>query len=107
MIVEVGGAGTFTQSLQAVRYGGMVAQIGVLSQSEQPLPIPLILHHQVRIHGIYVGSKAHFEAMNRAIVASRTQPVVDQIYAFDKAREALKCIETGAHFGKIVIRVVA
>jgi NADPH:quinone reductase-like Zn-dependent oxidoreductase len=107
LIVEVGGAGTFTQSLQAVRYGGTVAQIGVLSQSEQPLPIPLILHRQVRIHGIYVGSKSHFEAMNRAIVAKRTQPVVDQIYAFDKAREALKCMETGSHFGKVVIRVVA
>src|SRR6202051_4545541 len=76
LIVEVGGAGTFTQSLQAVRFGGTVAQIGVLSQSEQPLPIPLILHHQARIQGIYVGSKAHFEAMNRAIVASRMQPGV-------------------------------
>ena len=107
LIVEVGGPGTFSQSLQAVRYGGMVAQIGVLSQSEQPLPIPLILHRQVRIQGIYVGAKSHFEAMNRAIVASRMQPVVDQIYTFDHAREALKCMETGSHFGKIVIRVVA
>jgi NADPH:quinone reductase-like Zn-dependent oxidoreductase len=107
LIVEVGGAGTFNQSLQAVRYGGTVAQIGVLSQSEQPMPIPLILHHQVRIQGIYVGSKSHFEAMNRAIAATRTQPAVDQIYAFDKAREALKSMETGSHFGKIVIRVVA
>ncbi|MDT7810408.1 MAG: hypothetical protein QOH35_748 [Acidobacteriaceae bacterium] len=107
LIVEVGGAGTFSQSLQAVRYGGTVAQIGVLSQSEQPLPIPLILHHQVRIQGIYVGSKSHFEAMNRAIVATRMQPVVDQIYTFDRVREALKSMETGSHFGKIVIRVVA
>jgi NADPH:quinone reductase-like Zn-dependent oxidoreductase len=106
LVVEVGGAGTFTQSLQAVRYGGTVAQIGVLSQSEQPLPIPLILHRQIRIHGIYVGSKSHFEAMNRAIVATRTQPVVDQIYTFDKAREALKSIEKASHFGKIVIKVV-
>jgi NADPH:quinone reductase-like Zn-dependent oxidoreductase len=107
LIVEVGGAGTFTQSLQAVRYGGTVAQIGVLSQSEEPLPIPLILHRQVRIQGIYVGSKAHFEAMNRAIVATRMQPVVDQIYTFDQAREALKSMETGSHFGKIVIRIIA
>jgi NADPH:quinone reductase-like Zn-dependent oxidoreductase len=107
LIVEVGGAGTFSQSLQAVRYGGTVAQIGVLSQSDQPLPIPLILHRQVRIQGIYVGSKSHFEALNRAIVATRMQPVVDQIYAFVQVREALKRMETGSHFGKIVIRVVA
>ncbi len=107
LIVEVGGAGTFSQSLQAVRFGGTVAQIGVLSQSEQPLPIPLILHRQVRIQGVYVGSRAHFETMNRAITASGTRPVVDRIYAFDEAREALKTMEKGSHFGKIVIQVVA
>jgi NADPH:quinone reductase-like Zn-dependent oxidoreductase len=107
LIVEVGGAGTFSQSLQAVRFAGTVAQIGVLSQSEQPLPIPLILHRQVRIQGVYVGSRAHFEAMNRAITANGTRPVVDRIYAFDEAREALKTMEKGSHFGKTVIQVVA
>ncbi|HTZ59593.1 MAG TPA: NAD(P)-dependent alcohol dehydrogenase [Acidobacteriaceae bacterium] len=107
LIVEVGGAGTFAQSLQAVRIGGAVAQIGVLSHSDQPLPIPLILHRQVRIHGIYVGSRAHFEAMNRAISAERMVPVVDKTFAFNEAREALKTMEQSSHFGKIVIQVVA
>jgi NADPH:quinone reductase-like Zn-dependent oxidoreductase len=107
LIVEVGGAGTFAQSLQAVRFGGTVAQIGVLSHSEQPLPIPPILHRQVRVHGVYVGSRAHFETMNRAISARRMRPVVDRIFAFSEAREALKTMEKGSHFGKIVIQVVA
>ena len=107
LIVEVGGAGTFNQSLQAVRFGGTVAQIGVLSQSDQPVPIPLILHRQIRVHGVYVGSRAHFEAMNRAITAHRTRPVVDRVFAFGEARDALRMMETGSHFGKIVIQVVA
>ena len=107
LIVEVGGAGTFTQSLQAVRYGGTVAQIGVLSQSEQPLPIASILHRQVRIHGVYVGSRAHFEAMNRAITANRMRPVVDRIFTFGDARSALNAMQEAHHFGKIVIQVVA
>jgi NADPH:quinone reductase-like Zn-dependent oxidoreductase len=107
LIVEVGGAGTFAQSLQAVRFGGTVAQIGVLSQSEQPLAIAPILHRQVRIHGVYVGSKAHFEAMNRAITANRMRPVVDRIFAFGEARDALNALQEAHHFGKIVIQVVA
>jgi NADPH:quinone reductase-like Zn-dependent oxidoreductase len=107
LIVEVGGAGTFTQSLQAVRIAGMIAQIGVLSHSEQPLQIPLILHRQVRVHGVYVGSRAHFEAMNRALLATRMRPVVDRVFAFSDAREALRMMEKKAHFGKIVIQVVA
>jgi NADPH:quinone reductase-like Zn-dependent oxidoreductase len=107
LIVEVGGAGTFAQSLQAVRFGGTVAQIGVLSPSEQPLPIAPILHRQVRIHGVYVGSRAHFEAMNRAITANRMRPVVDRIFAFGEARDALNALQEAHHFGKIVIQVVA
>jgi NADPH:quinone reductase-like Zn-dependent oxidoreductase len=107
LIVEVGGAGTFNQSLQAVRFGGTVAQIGVLSQSEQPLPIAPILHRQIRIHGVYVGSRAHFEAMNRAITANRLRPVVDRVFAFGEARDALNALQEAHHFGKIVIQVVA
>jgi NADPH:quinone reductase-like Zn-dependent oxidoreductase len=107
LIVEVGGAGTFTQSLQAVRFAGTVAQIGVLSQSEQPVPIAQILHRQVRIHGVYVGSRAHFETMNRAITANRMRPVVDRIFAFGEARDALNAMQEAGHFGKIVIQVVA
>jgi NADPH:quinone reductase-like Zn-dependent oxidoreductase len=107
LIIEVGGAGTFSQSLQAVRMSGAIAQIGVLSQSEQPLPVHLILHRQVRVYGVYVGSRVHFEAMNRALTANGTQPVVDRIFAFDQAREALKTLEKASHFGKIVIQAVA
>ena len=107
LIVEVGGAGTFIQSLQAVRTGGAVAQIGVLSPSDQPLPIASILHRQVRIQGVYVGSRAHFEAMNRAVAASHLRPVVDKIFPFPEAREALSSMENGHHFAKIVIQVVA
>jgi NADPH:quinone reductase-like Zn-dependent oxidoreductase len=107
LIVEVGGAGTFSQSVQAVRVGGTVAQIGVLSQSDQPLPVAPLLHRQVRVHGVYVGSRAQFEMMNRAIVAAQLRPVIDKIFAFSQAREALTIMQKGDHFGKIVIQVVA
>ena len=106
LIVEVGGPGTFSQSLQAVRIAGTVAQIGVLTQSDQPLPVAPLLHRQVRVQGVYVGSRAHFEGMNRAITAHRLVPVVDRVFAFDQAREAFAKIESGSHFGKIVIQTV-
>ena len=107
LIVEVGGAGTLNQSLKAVRMGGVVAQIGVLSQSDQPLQITAILHRQVQVKGIYVGSRAHFEKMNRAIAANNLQPVVDRVFPFDQVRQALQTMEAADHFGKIVIQVVA
>jgi NADPH:quinone reductase-like Zn-dependent oxidoreductase len=105
LVVEVGGAGTLGESLSAVRIGGTVAQIGILTQGDQPLPIPLMLHCQIRLQGIFVGSRANFEAMNRAVTASRLVPVVDVTFAFGEAREALSRMETGSHFGKIVIQM--
>lgn len=102
LVVEVGGAGTFGRSLRAVRIGGAMAQIGVLSQSHEGVEIPLLLHRQVRLRGIYVGSRRDFEKMNRAITQQRLQPVVDEVFGFREARQALRRMESAAHFGKLV-----
>lgn len=107
LVVEVGGAGTFGRSLRSVRMGGTVAQIGVLSQSAEPVEIPVILHRQARVQGIYVGSRADFEEMNRAIGEAKLKPPVDEVFSFGEIRAALERMQAGAHFGKIVIRVAA
>lgn len=105
LVVEVGGAGTFAQSLKAVRIGGTVAQIGVLSQTSEPMNIVPILHKQIHVEGIYVGSRAHFLEMNRAITQTKLKPIVDEVFAFDQLKNALRRMESGAHFGKVVIQV--
>jgi NADPH:quinone reductase-like Zn-dependent oxidoreductase len=105
LTVEVGGAGTFQQSMAATRTGGVIAQIGVLSGREQPLTITPILHKMLHIRGIYVGSRQHFLEMNRAIEQIRLRPVIDRIFSFGEAREAFTTMENASHFGKIVIAV--
>jgi NADPH:quinone reductase-like Zn-dependent oxidoreductase len=106
-IIEVGGAGTFGQSLRATRVEGMVAQIGVLSGgvTAEPLALTPILHKQLRVQGIYVGSRAMFEQMNAAIAVAKLRPVIDHVFSIEDARDAFRHMESGAHFGKIVIRV--
>jgi NADPH:quinone reductase-like Zn-dependent oxidoreductase len=104
-VVEVGGAGTFERSLRAVRPMGIVSQIGVLTGVTQDLNIAPILMKHVRVQGIYVGSRAMFEAMNRAITENRITPVVDKVFPFEQAADALRYMESGGHFGKIVVRV--
>jgi NADPH:quinone reductase-like Zn-dependent oxidoreductase len=104
LIVEVGGAGTLTKSLRAVRMGGYIALIGVLSGLGEVNPMPILMK-SVRVQGIFVGSRAMFEAMNQAITVSQVRPVIDRVFEYDQAVDALKYMETGAHFGKVVIRV--
>jgi NADPH:quinone reductase-like Zn-dependent oxidoreductase len=105
LVVEVGGAGTFAQSLKAVRVGGTIAQIGVLSQSTEPLQIAPVLRKQVRVQGIFVGSRIDFLAMNRAISLNSLRPVVDCVFPFAEARAAFQRMEAASHCGKIVIRI--
>jgi NADPH:quinone reductase-like Zn-dependent oxidoreductase len=108
-IIEVGGADTFGQSLRAARVEGLVAQIGVLSgaTSSDPIALTPILHKQLRVQGIYVGSRAMFEQMNVAIAKAGLRPVVDQMFAFEEARDAFAHMQSAGHFGKIVIRIAA
>lgn len=104
-VIELGGAGTLQKSLDAVRYGGRISLIGVLTGFEGMVnPWPVIAR-SVTLQGIYVGSREQFEDMTRALGQGGVKPVIDRVFAFDEAREAFEHMAAGAHFGKIVVRV--
>jgi NADPH:quinone reductase-like Zn-dependent oxidoreductase len=104
-IVEVGGWGTLARSMNAVRVGGRISLIGLLTGAEGAVnPMP-ILGKQIQLQGIFVGSRDMFESMNRAIAVHQLRPVIDRVFEFREAREALRYLESGSHFGKVVIRV--
>jgi NADPH:quinone reductase-like Zn-dependent oxidoreductase len=103
-IVEVGGAGTLGQSLKAIKVGGHIALIGVLSGAGETNPMPILMKN-VKVQGIYVGSRGMFESMNHAIGLHKMKPVIDRVFPFEKAREAYAHLESGVHFGKVVIAV--
>ncbi len=79
-VVEVGGSGTIERSLKVVRTGGTVSVIGVLSGVEPAISPRHILMNSIRLQGIYVGSRAMFERMNRFIETQRIRPVIDRIF---------------------------
>jgi NADPH:quinone reductase-like Zn-dependent oxidoreductase len=102
-VIEVGGTGTLAQSLQAVRAGGHISLIGVLAGGTFDNPIPILLRN-IRVQGIFVGSRAMFEDMNRAIAMHSLRPVVDRVFPFTDYPNALAHLESGAHFGKVVLK---
>ena len=98
-IVEVGGAGTFEESLRAVRLGGEISVIGFLSGTEANLNlVPVILNH-VRLNGIFVGSREMFEELLRTPI----RPVIDRTFAFSEASEAYRYLQSGRHTGKVIL----
>jgi NADPH:quinone reductase-like Zn-dependent oxidoreductase len=104
-IVEVGGAGTLNRSLRAVRTGGHISLIGVLAGHAGPIDTVVILARALRLVGIFVGSREMFEAMTRAIAQQQLRPVIDRVFPLDQAAQAFQLMESGGHFGKIVVRV--
>ncbi|MBW4612013.1 MAG: NAD(P)-dependent alcohol dehydrogenase [Desmonostoc vinosum HA7617-LM4] len=102
-VVEVGGAGTLPKSLQAVRIGGRISLIGVLSGRGNEIdPMP-ILFKSLAVQGIYVGSREMFEAMNQVMQKHQIQPIIDRVFPFSEAKAAYNYLKSANHFGKVVI----
>lgn len=104
LVVEVGGTGTFNQSIAAVRRGGTISLIGVLAQGSDTNILPVLMN-AIRVQGIFVGSREMFSAMNAAIALHQLHPVIDRAFGFDQLPEALRLMEAGGHFGKICVSV--
>lgn len=105
VIVEVGGAGTLEQSLRAIKPGGRVSLIGVLAGGSGEVSLFPVLMQDVRVQGVIVGSREHFEQMCRGIEAWKLAPVVDRTFALADAREAMAHMASGAHVGKVVVAI--
>ncbi|HEY4745609.1 MAG TPA: zinc-binding dehydrogenase, partial [Desulfuromonadaceae bacterium] len=80
-----------------------ISLLGVLAgQRGEVNPLPAVMKG-IRIQGIYVGSRAMFEAMNRVIALHAIHPVIDRVFPFSEAVQAFRHLESGAHVGKVVI----
>lgn len=103
-VVEVGGPATLPRSLNAVRTNGHISLIGVLSGSKAEFSMFPMLVKQIRLQGIYVGSRSMFAQMNDAIVLHQLKPAIDRVFPFEEAPEAFRYLEKGGHVGKVCIR---
>jgi len=104
-VTEVGGAGTIGRSLAALRHGGNIGVIGNLTGREASLNLSAVLGKLANVNGIYVGSRAMYEAMNAAVTANKIKPVIDKTFGFDQALDAYRYQQSGAHFGKVAIAI--
>jgi NADPH:quinone reductase-like Zn-dependent oxidoreductase len=105
LTLEVGGADTLSHTLRATRVGGEVSIIGILTGIESKLHLGPVLHRSIDLHGIYVGSREMFAHMNQAIEREQLRPVIDRVFSFADALKAFRHLESGRHFGKVVIRI--
>ena len=102
-VIEVGGPGTLPQSIAAVRVGGHIALIGVLTGRGGAVPTAALMAKQARLQGLIVGSRREQADMVRAIDATGFKPVIDRSFGLDEIAEAFRHQASGGHFGKICL----
>ncbi|HTX23411.1 MAG TPA: NAD(P)-dependent alcohol dehydrogenase [Steroidobacteraceae bacterium] len=102
-ILEVGGKDSLPHALKSLAVGGHIALIGGLGGFGGDIPAMALLSTGATASGIYVGSRADFEAMNAFIAQHHIKPVVDRVIPFSDAKAAFALMQSDAFFGKIVI----
>ena len=105
LVVDVGGPATFDQSTAALRYGGTMSILGVLTGTSGPVNTYAIFYRSLRVLGIYVGSVEMFERFARAVGEAELHPIIDWVFPFAEAKKAFLHLASGSHFGKVVVRV--
>ena len=103
-VLEVGGTGTLAQSLASIAPGGHIALIGGLSGFGGSIPTGALVGRSASVTGIFVGARSDFDAMNAFMTKHAIKPVIDRTFAFAEAAAAYAYMDTGNHFGKIVIK---
>jgi NADPH:quinone reductase-like Zn-dependent oxidoreductase len=104
-VVEVGGPATLPQSITALRVGGHIALIGVLTGMEGPIPTAALMGKQARLQGLIVGSRRQQMDLVRAMEVTGIRPVIDRAFPMADIADAFRLQGGGGHFGKIVLDI--
>ncbi|QJQ95107.1 MULTISPECIES: NAD(P)-dependent alcohol dehydrogenase [Halomonadaceae] len=102
-VIEVGGPGTLPQSIDAVRIGGHISLIGVLTGRGGEVPTVKLMAKQARLQGLIVGSRRQQQELVRALETSDLHPVIDRRFSLEEIADAFRHQEAGRHFGKICL----
>ncbi len=102
-VLEVGGANTFAESVRALCLGGTLSVIGVLSGALTELDLRPILMRDIRVQGVFVGSRASFLAFLALVNRHSLKPQIDRVFPLEGARAAFEYAASGQQFGKVVV----
>jgi NADPH:quinone reductase-like Zn-dependent oxidoreductase len=107
VVVEHVGEATWQTSLQAVRPHGRIAVCGATTGPNPKASLHRIWWKQLTILGSTMGTKADFEGAYDLVASGKAKPVIDNVYPLAEARAAHERMESGDHFGKIVLTIPA
>lgn len=104
-VVEIGGIDTLPRSIVAVAQNGVITVVGGVSGFNGALPAAALIKKTPIVRGVLIGSREMYERLHAAVGLHSLRPIIDKVYDFGQLKEALQYLKTGAHFGKIVLKI--
>jgi NADPH:quinone reductase-like Zn-dependent oxidoreductase len=104
VVFEHTGEATWERSIQAMAWGGRLVICGVTTGFEGRTDLRFLFQKQLSLLGSHQGNKAELVEGLKAVEAGKVKPVVDTVLPLREAARAHEMIETGGHFGKIVLK---
>lgn len=102
-VIELGGSGTLAQSIEAVRVGGHISLIGVLTGRQGEIPTARLMAKQVRLQGLVVGSRRQQQEYVAALNNFDSRPSLDSAFSLEELADAFRYHESASHLGKVSI----
>ncbi|KAK7042532.1 NAD-P-binding protein [Favolaschia claudopus] len=106
IVIDIGGASTLLQSINACAFGGWVKLVGTIDATDlNSLPLQTIFKNAC-LQGVVMGGVERFIEMNKVIEEVKLRPYIDpKQFSFEEAVEAFRYMNSHSHVGKVVIQV--
>jgi NADPH:quinone reductase-like Zn-dependent oxidoreductase len=105
VVVDSVGEKTWAQSLGALARGGRLVTCGGTTGPSLAMDVRKIFWNHWSILGSTMGNDAEFDTVIGELAAGRLKPVVDSVHPLARGQDAFARLESGAQFGKVVVRI--
>ncbi|MEA3335127.1 MAG: zinc-binding dehydrogenase [Chloroflexota bacterium] len=107
VVVDNVGENTWQDSLRSLKRGGRLLTVGGTTGYAGATPINLVFGRQLSILGSTMGSQSDFETVMGLLFRGKLATPIDSVFPLREARMAEERLQSGQHFGKILLRVAA
>jgi NADPH:quinone reductase-like Zn-dependent oxidoreductase len=105
IVIDSAGGGEFSKFIELALPGGRIVNFGRTAGNITDIATRVLYWKQLSIHGTTMGTRDEFLSMLDFVESRKLRPVIDQVFPLESIDEAIKRMEQGDQFGKIVLQI--
>lgn len=105
VIIDSAGGSSFARLVDAAASGGRIAIFGGTSGNLTDVVPAKVFFKQLNIMGTTMGTEHEFTDMIAFVSERQIEPVIDEVFPLAQAEQALRKMDAGKQFGKLVLTI--